>query len=96
MHSRAIQCKQAAYTSILTKVGNGRHVYVRVWPRPSRSAWAENIANEWLPIQTYGGRAVTLILRCESKFPAVKSLVLTHSACPCKIISPSAPKPSKH
>ena len=29
-------------------------------------------------------RAVTLILRRESKFPKVKSLVLTHSACPCK------------
>ena len=46
MHVRAIQCKQAAYTSILTKVGNGRHVDVR--------AWAENIANAWLPIQTWG------------------------------------------
>ena len=42
MHSRAIQCKQAAYTSILTKVGNGRHLAVR--------AWAKNIANAWLPI----------------------------------------------
>ena len=53
MHSRAIQCKQAAYTSILTKVGNGngngRQVDVRAWPRPSRSAWAGNIANAWLP-----------------------------------------------
>ena len=75
MHSRAIQCKQAAYTPILIKVGNGHHVYVRARvapplilikvgndrhvnvrarPRPSRSAWAENIANAWLPIQTYG------------------------------------------
>ena len=43
----------------MTKVGNGRHVDVR--------AWAENIANAWLPIQTYG---VTLILTCESKFPS--------------------------
>ena len=40
--------------SILTKVGNGRHIDVRAWPRPSRSAWAENIASVWLPIQTYG------------------------------------------
>ena len=31
----AIQCKQAPYTSILIKVGNGRHVDVRAWPRPS-------------------------------------------------------------
>ena len=29
-------------------------------------------------------RAITLILRRESKFFQVKSLVLTHSACPCK------------
>ena len=29
-------------------------------------------------------RAVTLILRYESKFPKVKSLISTHSACPCK------------
>ena len=34
--------------------------------------------------------AITLILRCESKFRNVKCLVSTHSACPCK--SPSAPK----
>ena len=54
MHSRAIQCKQAAYTSISTKMGNGRHVDVRAWPRPSRSAWVGYIANAWLPIQTYG------------------------------------------
>ena len=40
--------------SILTKVGNGRHADVRTWPRPSRGAWVENIANAWLPIQTYG------------------------------------------
>ena len=55
MHSRAIQCEQAAYTSILTKVGNGRHVNVRAWPRPSRNTWAENIANARLPIQTHYG-----------------------------------------
>ena len=29
-------------------------------------------------------RAVTLIVRCESKICPVKSLVSTHSACPCK------------
>ena len=28
--------------------------------------------------------AVTFTLGCESKFPKVKSLVTTHSACPCK------------
>ena len=38
-----IQCKQAAYASILTKVGNDRHVDVRAWPRPSRGAWAETL-----------------------------------------------------
>ena len=36
----AIQCKQAAYTPILAKLGKGRHVYVRV---------GGNIANAWLP-----------------------------------------------
>ena len=45
--NRHIQCKQAAYTSILIQVGNGRHVNVRARPCPSRSAWAENITNAW-------------------------------------------------
>ena len=52
MLSRAIQCKQAPYTPILTKVGKGRHVCVRAPNGDSpflRSAWAENIANTWLP-----------------------------------------------
>ena len=53
MLSRDIQCKQAPYTPILTKVGKGRHVCVCARltgiPRFSRSAWAENIANAWLP-----------------------------------------------
>ena len=82
MLSSAIQCKQAPYTPILTKVGKGRHVCVRVPNgRFSRSAWVENIANAWLPIRTYGKlqRAITLIVRCESKFFQVKSLVSTHS-----------------
>ena len=69
---------------ILSIVGKGRHVYVRARPRPSRSAWAENIANAWLPHMGELQRAITLILRRESKFPKVKSLVSTHSACPCK------------
>ena len=38
----------------------------------SRSAWAENIANAWLPYtniwENFKELAVTLILRCESKF----------------------------
>ena len=33
------------------------------------------------------GRAVTLILRCELKFPKVKSLLLTHSACTWVLIA---------
>ena len=36
------------------KVGKGRHVYVRVWPRPSRSAWAETLQTHGFPVQTYG------------------------------------------
>ena len=35
-------------------VGKGRHVYVRAWPRPSRSAWAETLQTHGFPIQTYG------------------------------------------
>ena len=42
-------CKQAVYTPIFTKLGKDRHIYVRAWPRPSHSMWAENIANTWLP-----------------------------------------------
>ena len=38
----------------LSKVGKGRHVYVRAWPRPSRSAWAETLQTHGFPVQTYG------------------------------------------
>ena len=54
MLSRAILCKQAACTPIWNELGEGRHIYVRMWLHPSRSASAENIANAWLSIQTYG------------------------------------------
>ena len=33
-------------------------------------------------------RAITLIVRCESKICLIKSLVSTHSACPCKNYPP--------
>ena len=65
---------------------------------------ASHIARGWKTLQMHGflhkhmgnlQRAIILILRCESKFPCIKSLVLTHSACPCKIIPPSAPKPPR-
>ena len=84
MHSRALQCKEAAYIYVnLTKMGNGCRVDVHAWPHPSRSAWAENIANAWLPIQTYGitSKGHNFNSRCESN---VISLVSTHCACPCK------------
>ena len=44
------------------------------------------------PIQTYGKtlKAGTLIVRCESKICPVKSLVSTHSACPCKNCPPKS------
>ena len=76
------QCKFQFYQ----KVGKGRHVYVRAWPRPSRSAWAETLQTHGFPVQTYGKlqSAVTLILRCESKFLKVKSLHSIHSARRCK------------
>ena len=54
VQSRAIQCKQTAYASILTIVGKGRHVNVRAWPRPSRSAWAETLQMHGFPVQTWG------------------------------------------
>ena len=31
---------RSMHRAYLNKLGNGRHVYVRAWPRPSRSAWA--------------------------------------------------------
>ena len=42
-----------------------------------------NIANEWLPIQTYGDAyfAISLIRKCQSKFHNVKLLDTVHSAC---------------
>ena len=55
LHCRATQCKQAPHTPLLNKSGKGRHVYVRARPRPSRSAWAENIANAWLPYTNIWG-----------------------------------------
>ena len=75
---------------VCQKIGKGRHVYVRAWPRPSRSAWAETLQTHGFPVQTYGKlqRAVTLFLRRESKFFQVKSLISAHSACPCKNYPP--------
>ena len=51
MHSRVIQCKQAAYTASKSGKGSQRNMYacMKDIPRFSRSAWAENIANAWLP-----------------------------------------------
>ena len=34
------------------RAGKGRHVYVRAWPRPSRSAWAETLQTHGFPVQT--------------------------------------------
>ena len=53
----------------------------------SRNAWARNIANAWLPCTNIWEtlqRAITLILRCESKIRLYHFLVLTHSVCPYK------------
>ena len=64
MHSRAIQCNQAPFIAILRKLGKGHHVHM--------CAWAEYIANVWLPYTNMGKlpSATTLILRHES-IPAV-------------------------
>ena len=41
--------------NFVKKYGKGRHVYVRAWPRPSRSAWAETLQTHGFPVQAYGG-----------------------------------------
>ena len=64
------------------KVGKGRHVTVR--------AWAENIANAWLPIQIYGDTS-----KSHNFNSKVKSLVSTHSACPCKNYLPRCSQPPR-
>ena len=73
----------------MTKVGKGRHIYMRA------CSSAPYVTHGWKTLQmhTKVQRAVTLILMHESKFFQVKSLVSTHSACPCKIV-PNAPKPA--
>ena len=52
-----------------------------------------HVARGWKTLQMHGflyehmGKlqtVITLILRCESKFSKVKSLISIHSACPCK------------
>ena len=92
MHSRAIQCKQAACTAILRKLGKGHQrnmcAYLTGIPCLSCSAWAENMAKAWLPYANIWENFKGLILRCESKFFQVKSLVLIHSVCPCKSYVP--------
>ena len=75
MHSRTIQCKQAAQTLI---VGKGRHVYVRVGGK-HRKCMA-SLYKHTGKLQ----RVVTLILRHESKLSVIKSRISTHSVCPCK------------
>ena len=58
---------------------------------------APHVARGRKTLQTHGflykhmgklQRAITLIVRCESKICPVKSLVLTHSACSCKNYPP--------
>ena len=40
------------HSAIFNKSGNGRHVYVCVWPHPSNS---KTLQMHGFPIQTYGG-----------------------------------------
>ena len=45
MHSREpYNATRQPKRQFCQKIGKGRHVYVRAKPRPSPSAWAENIA----------------------------------------------------
>ena len=81
MRSRAIQCKQAAYKSIFTKLGNGRHVDVRGRKTLQMHGFLYKHIGK---LQT----AITLIVRCASKICLIKSLVSAHSACSCKNYPP--------
>ncbi len=54
-HCRAVQCKHAPHTLILRKPGRSHHFHVPAYPRPSHSAWAENIAYAWLPYTNIWG-----------------------------------------
>ena len=75
-------------------MSNGYSLFITI-------VWVENIANAWLPYINMRKlqKAVTLILRRESKFLKVKFLISTNSSCSyahahahVKIISPSAPE----
>ena len=65
MHSRATQCKHAFILAILCKSGKGSHVYICARsPAHSHRAWAESIANAWLPYRNYGAH---LMPSCTTK-----------------------------
>jgi hypothetical protein len=94
VHCIAIQCKQAPHTPILSKSGKGRHVYVRARSPAHHVARGRKHCKCMASLYKHMGElqsAITLILRRESKFLKVRSLVSTHSACPCKNYAPSAP-----
>ena len=74
-HCGAIQCNFNNFLKYSVKVVNV--------PRTRKKIFWANIANEWLPIQTYGDAyfAISLIRECQSKFHNVKLLDTVHSAC---------------
>ena len=69
------------------KIGKGGHASVRTRLLPSRSVWAGNIANAWHNMEILQS-AITLILRCKLKFPAINFRILRARV---KITSPCAP-----
>ena len=78
MHSRAIQSKQTPISKIF--LNNAHHGYSPFFMGGKHCKCMASLYKHMGKVQ----RAITLILRHESKFPKVKSLVSTHSACPCK------------
>ena len=86
----AIQCKQAPYTPILITLDKVVTSMCAHGPTHQVACGRKTLQMHGFPMQTYGSfkRAITLILRCESKFLKVKSIVSTHSGCPCKNYTP--------
>ena len=84
--------KISCYTygsSILSKVGKGRHAYVhaRALPHHLRSVWAWNIAIAWLPYENMGKLQTIIKGYVNQKFGFITFL---RSCCPAWAYTPSS------
>ena len=98
MYSRAIQCKQATCTPILSKSGKGcqcsMYACLTGIPHLSPSVWAEKNYKCMASLYKHMGilqRAITLILRSESKFLKVKSPFCAPMQKLCPLVLPIPP-----